>query len=540
GTVDFIFGGGIAVFDHDEIHQLGSGGCITAASTPANRAYGYLFYKSDITGSDTAGTGSLGRPWRQDAQVLYRESTLGSFINTQQPWSDMSGATWKGARFTEYKNTGPGATVNANRSQLSDSQAANYTPAKYLAGSDGWNPTTTATTTATTTPKSTSSGTVCKPSAYGAKGNGTTKDTAALQKAINACAGKGTVELTSGKYLSGALTLADNLTFQLDSGATLLASQNTADYPTSRSRPAPLLSASGVKNLTITGAGTIDGQGAPWWAVIKAEKAAGEPLSARPTLIDISNASHVKITGITMKNAPNVHIVLEKVTTAAIDKITISSPSDSPNTDGIDVWSSSGVAVTNSTIDDGDDDIAIDSSPSGGPAHDISLSNCTILHGHGLSIGSFTAGGIYNINIHDNILNGTSAGVRIKTARDRGGDVHAITYKNLKMTNVTTPIQIVGYYPAVPAEGDAAQAVTSTTPDYHDITISGITATGANAAGQIIGVPEQPITRLTLTSVTISAKTGLTVRNATVRTNSTTIEPASGLAYLMQSKATVK
>ena len=53
----------------------------------------------------------------------------------------MSGNSWKNARFYEYKNTGAGATVNSNRTQLTDAQAANYTQQKYLAGSDGWNPT---------------------------------------------------------------------------------------------------------------------------------------------------------------------------------------------------------------------------------------------------------------------------------------------------------------------------------------------------------------------------------------------------------------
>ncbi|MER5436310.1 pectinesterase family protein [Streptomyces sp. NPDC002588] len=535
GTVDFVFGGGIAVFDRSDIHQLGSGGYITAASTPATRTYGYLFYRSNITGAGAAGTGSLGRPWRQDAQVLYRESTIGSFVNTAQPWSDMSGAVWTKARFSEYKNTGAGATVNSGRPQLSDSQAADYTPQKYLAGSDGWNPTTTATTT-TTSP---ASGTVCKPTAYGAKADGATKDTAALQKAINACAGKGTVELTAGKYLSGALTLAADMTLQLDSGATLLASQDAADYPLSGGKLSPLLGGSGVNNLTITGAGTIDGQGAPWWTLINQEKAAGKTLSSRPGLVSLNSASNVKITGITLKNAPNVNITVKKVTTSAIDGITVQAPADAPNTDGIDVWSSSGVAVTNSTIDTGDDNIAINSS-SEGPSHDISLSGCTILHGHGLSIGSYTSGGIHDIDIHDNTLKGTTAGVRIKSARGRAGEIHAVTYKNLTMTDVRTPIQITGYYPSVPADGDAAQAVTSTTPNYHDITLANITATGATTAGQIVGVPEQPITSLTLTSVSITAKTGLSVRNATVNTTATTVKPVSGPAYIVQSKATVK
>ena len=195
--------------------------------------------------------------------------------------------------------------------------------------------------------------------------------------------------------------------------------------------------------------------------------------------------------------------------------------------------------LTNSTIDCGDDDVAIDSSASDGAAHDITISSDTILHGHGLSIGSYTGGGVYNISMHDDTMTGTVAGIRIKSARGRGGAVYALTYTHLTMTNVTTPIQITAYYPDVPADGDPAQAVNSTTPDYHGIAISKVTATGASAAGQIVGVPEEPITGLTLTSVNIAGKTGVTVRNATVTTSSVTITPTSGSAWIKQSKATV-
>ncbi|MEV1243557.1 pectinesterase family protein [Nonomuraea sp. NPDC050022] len=141
GTVDFVFGGGTIVFDNCDVYEKRStGGPITAASTDAAKTYGFLFYKSRISGGSSAGTTTLGRPWRPDAQVLYRESTLSSVINTGQPWTDMSGNSWKNARFFEYRNTGSGAGSNANRPQYSDAQAANYTPQKYLAGSDGWNP----------------------------------------------------------------------------------------------------------------------------------------------------------------------------------------------------------------------------------------------------------------------------------------------------------------------------------------------------------------------------------------------------------------
>ncbi|WDZ83546.1 pectinesterase family protein [Micromonospora cathayae] len=140
GTTDFVFGGGTIVIDRSTIHEKRStGGPITAASTPDTKTYGFLFYRSTITGAGSNNT-TLGRPWRQGAQVLYRESILGGTVRNAQPWTDMGDATWQNARFLEYRNTGPGATVNSNRPQLSDAQAANHTPQKYLAGTDGWNP----------------------------------------------------------------------------------------------------------------------------------------------------------------------------------------------------------------------------------------------------------------------------------------------------------------------------------------------------------------------------------------------------------------
>lgn len=140
GTVDFIFGGGTAVFDRTSVYQKRStGGPVTAARTDPAKQYGFLFYKSTITGK-TAATTQLGRPWGADAQVLYRESSLSSTIATGQPWTNMSSNVWTAARFSEYRNTGAGAGTGSNRPQLSDAQAPSYTPQKYLAGSDGWNP----------------------------------------------------------------------------------------------------------------------------------------------------------------------------------------------------------------------------------------------------------------------------------------------------------------------------------------------------------------------------------------------------------------
>lgn len=140
GTVDFIFGDGTAVLNRATIYQRrSSGGPITAARTPASNRYGILVYRSTVTGA-TNNTTQLGRPWGPNAQVLFRETSLSATIATAQPWIDMSGNVWSNARLREYKSTGAGATFNSKRPQMSDAEAAGYTPQTYLAGNDGWNP----------------------------------------------------------------------------------------------------------------------------------------------------------------------------------------------------------------------------------------------------------------------------------------------------------------------------------------------------------------------------------------------------------------
>ncbi|MEV5747877.1 pectinesterase family protein [Actinoallomurus sp. NPDC052308] len=150
GDIDFIFGRGTAVFDRTEIHSLSRGssannGYVTAAATTDTNPYDLLFYRSTLTSDAPAKSVYLGRPWHPSGdahavgQVLFRECTLGAHIR-DDPWTDMSGFSWRSARFSEYTNTGAGAAVNANRPQLGASQAPSYTPNAYLAGSDGWNP----------------------------------------------------------------------------------------------------------------------------------------------------------------------------------------------------------------------------------------------------------------------------------------------------------------------------------------------------------------------------------------------------------------
>ncbi|WP_432491860.1 pectinesterase family protein [Kineococcus auxinigenes] len=162
GDVDFVFGRGTVVFDRSTLHASSRGsssnnGYLTAASTDRSLPYGYLITDSTVTSDAPAGTFHLGRPWQPSgdvnaiAQVVIRNTELPAAIKSS-PWTDMSGVSWRIARFFEYQNTGAGAVVNPDRPQLSDLDAAKHTKFTYLAGTDGWNPTGEAAPADTTAP----------------------------------------------------------------------------------------------------------------------------------------------------------------------------------------------------------------------------------------------------------------------------------------------------------------------------------------------------------------------------------------------------
>ncbi|HLX94413.1 MAG TPA: pectinesterase family protein [Verrucomicrobiae bacterium] len=142
GAVDFIFGGATEFYDHCEIHCLGKG-YITAASTPADHPFGYVFSHCRITGENPDVNTYLGRPWRAYASVTFLNTEMSGAVRPAgwDNWRDP--AREKTARYAEFNSTGPGADPSARAkwaSQLTLPQAEAITVDKVLGGSDSWDP----------------------------------------------------------------------------------------------------------------------------------------------------------------------------------------------------------------------------------------------------------------------------------------------------------------------------------------------------------------------------------------------------------------
>jgi polygalacturonase len=380
------------------------------------------------------------------------------------------------------------------------------------------------------------SGKVCAVQQYGAKGDGTTLDTAAIQKAIDDCAasGGGIVRLAgAANFVSAPLLLKSHITLEIASGTTLEGSTNHDDYPEitqfhDKGRQS-LLSALNAEDITVRGGGVIDGRGDSWWE----RRGAGE---TRPRLIVFDHCKHVLMENVTVENSPMWQIVPYYSDDLTFRNMKILAPEPAGhNTDGIDPFSSGHVLIDHVTIDTGDDDVAIKSGQPGSagpdaPSHDITVRDCVFLHGHGMSVGSEVAGGVQHVHVERVQFKGTTQGIRLKSGRDRGGDLSDFTYKDITMQNVGTAIQITDYY-----GGDRAGAVTATaapvtrlTARFDGIHIENVKVTGAKVGLDVEGLPEAPIKNLVLDNVQIEAAKAGKIFYAQVRSRGLKIVAQDG------------
>ena len=370
---------------------------------------------------------------------------------------------------------------------------------------------------------------------FGATGDGKTFDTAAIQKALDACKESGgTVKFPAGTYLSQPITLRTKTIFQLDTGAMLLASTNQMDFmktpgdwlqAKSSGEFIPFIGGKDLTDVTFTGEGKIDGNGFAWWP--EAEKARqikpGYTLP-RPNLIVIERSKNLRFENLTLQNSPKFHLVPTDCDDVVISNVTFLAPERAANTDAMDP-SGHRYLITKCKVDVGDDNIAIKagkkSSDGRFQSEDFTVTDCTFLHGHGMSIGSETVGGVRNVTVKNCTFENTENGIRIKSDTRRGGIVENISCDGIIMSNVNPAITLTCVYQGTSA-GDAKQPSAQTNaapgrgniPVYRNIRISNLTATCPKAAGLILGLPESCISNVVLENVKISAAKPFSISNA--------------------------
>ena len=384
---------------------------------------------------------------------------------------------------------------------------------------------------------------------YGAKNDSSKIATKSIAAAINTAYNKGggTVYFPAGKYLTGPIHLKSNITIFIDAGAELHFSDNFNDYlPMVQSRYegvdvksfSPLFYAYKAENISIVGRGLINGHGRKWWDFVEGYKE-GQPRSRwqymfdslnknielpddprqmkrgflRPPFIQPMFCKNVLIEGITIVNSPFWTVNPEFCENVTITGVTISNP-PSPNTDGINPESCKYVHISNCHISVGDDCITIKSGKDkpgrkmATPAENYMITNCTMLSGHGgVVIGSEMSGDVRKITISNCIFDGTDRGIRIKTARGRGGIVEEIRVDNIIMKNIKDQAIVMDMQYAK----TQPEPVSERTPRFRNIHLSNITAQ-TNEAIFINGLAEMPVEDVTFNDIQFDAQTGATIK----------------------------
>ena len=307
-------------------------------------------------------------------------------------------------------------------------------------------------------------------------------DTGRIQQAIDRCAAGRAVELRADGarrvFLSGPLALRSGVTLVIDANTVLAASTNPRLYDITPGSCGllgkraegckPLLSATGVVHSGIMGAGAIDGRGGDplaggkvtWWQL--AHRAKVLDLNQKvPGLIVLSRVRDFTLYDITLRDSPRYHVDVRDSDGFTAWGVKIKTPGTARNTDGIDPVSSTNVTITHCYIHAGDDDVAISSHQGGAAAH-ISVLDNHFYTGHGMSIGSGTAGGVSDVLVRNLTIDGALNGIRIKSDPSRGGLVHDVEYENVCIRNVTNPIVLTPHYTNFSGTHD---------PDYRDIVL---------------------------------------------------------------------
>ncbi|XP_071726412.1 polygalacturonase At1g48100-like [Rutidosis leptorrhynchoides] len=310
---------------------------------------------------------------------------------------------------------------------------------------------------------------------FGAKGDGITDDTKSFEGAwAAACKVKGSKIIVPSpyKFLLGPITFSgpycqQNIIFQVD--GTIIAPSSFKPYGSGLFQ---WILFTKLVGLTIQGGGTIDGSGSIWWKEYSLRDPLDDELkliipingtsnettnssiigslggkmpSMKPTAIRFYGSFDVTVTGITIQNSPQCHLKFDNCVGVTVHNFKVSSPGDSPNTDGIHLQNSKQVLIHTTDLSCGDDCISIQTGCSNIYVHNV---NCG--PGHGISIGSLgkdnTKACVSNVTVRDVVMHNTMNGVRIKTWQGGSGSVQGIMFSNIQVSEVQLPIVIDQFY----------------------------------------------------------------------------------------------
>ena len=389
-------------------------------------------------------------------------------------------------------------------------------------------------------------------------------NTKAIQKALDAVPSTGgMVVIPAGTWMFGStdqmtsttevLSIKAKTILHLSAGATL----KLVEYGKAPNNKIVFIGGKNkgknVTDIVIEGEGetsVIDGQGARWWLA----RENGETFNPG-AMIRFEQGKRFLLRNFKIQNTPGVNITISnsgKASHATIHDLIISEPSSeagkgkaSHNTDGISIWGPY-VNIYNCNISNGDDNIVCDND-----AQYIHVWNCYFGTGHGASIGSYTKN-IKHVWFDNITMNGTTAGIRMKTGINsegtlRGGGEEDWKFTNFTMTKVKNPFSIDCFYdknynsdPAVDKAN--ARTLDSTTPTYNGILLQNVKTTDVCEGNAIflIGRPESHIKNVTLDNVQISAKKGIDIRfvDNLVFKNNSKITVSSGSIWLKKFDST--
>lgn len=355
-------------------------------------------------------------------------------------------------------------------------------------------------------------------------------NTKAIQRALDAVPTTGgMVVIPAGTWMFGStdqmtsttevLSIKSKTVLHLCAGATL----KLVEYGKAPNNKTVFIGGKNRKqnDIIIEGEGEtsiIDGQGTRWW------KARDNKETFNPgAMIRFEQGSRFMVRNIKIQNTPGVNLTISnsgKASDATIHDVTIYNPASdtkteqpSHNTDGISIWGHH-VNIYDCNISTGDDNVVCDDN-----AQYVHVWNCKMGTGHGASFGSFT-NNMHDIIYEDLTFKNTDSGFRLKSQRDRSGDVYNLIFRNCTMTGVRNPIYIETWYnlstKPIPSEATAAE-VTAKTPAFRDILIQNVTSTGTpyntSAKGYfpiyIYGLPESHVKNITFDNVQVEAKKGM-------------------------------